>query len=120
MSYLGATVLPMFVWFPFRPFNFLSDFGNRFTFAVMFGATSSTCLNMFLQPKNGIFQMPDPAGWVQGKWSYHGKLILNKLSVCLFFFCFFSLTVKIILETLVAIGQISCHGPVLVNEQILT
>ncbi|CAH3160131.1 unnamed protein product [Pocillopora meandrina] len=31
----------------------------------MFGATSSTCLNMFLQPRNGIFQMPDPAGWVQ-------------------------------------------------------
>ncbi|CAH3157411.1 unnamed protein product, partial [Pocillopora meandrina] len=47
------------------PFDFLSDFGNRFTFAVIFGATSSTCLNMFLQPKNGIFQMPDPAGWVQ-------------------------------------------------------
>ncbi|XP_066022920.1 stimulated by retinoic acid gene 6 protein-like isoform X3 [Pocillopora verrucosa] len=36
-----------------------------FTIAVMFGATSSTCLNMFLQPRNGIFQMPDPAGWVQ-------------------------------------------------------
>ena len=64
MSYLGATVLPMFVWFPFRPFDFLSDFGNRFTFAVMFGATSSTFLNVFLQPKNGIFQIPDPAGWV--------------------------------------------------------
>ena len=65
--------------------------------------TSSTCLNMFLQPKNGIFQMPDPAGWVQGKWSYHGNLILNKLSVCLFCFVFY-LTVKIILKTLVAIG----------------
>ena len=49
---------------------------------------------MFLQPKNGIFQMPDPAGWVQGKWSYHGNLILNKLSVCLFCFVF-SLTGKI-------------------------
>ncbi|XP_066022927.1 stimulated by retinoic acid gene 6 protein-like isoform X3 [Pocillopora verrucosa] len=47
------------------PFDFLSGFGNRFTIAVMFGATSSTCLNMFLQPRNGIFQMPDPAGWVQ-------------------------------------------------------
>ncbi|CAH3160159.1 unnamed protein product [Pocillopora meandrina] len=46
----------------------------------MFGATSSTCLNMFLQPRNGIFQMPDPAGWVQGEWSYHSNLILNKLS----------------------------------------
>ena len=31
----------------------------------------------------------DPAGWVQGKWSYHGKLILNKLSVCLFCFALF-------------------------------
>ncbi|CAH3159236.1 unnamed protein product [Pocillopora meandrina] len=47
------------------PFDFLSGFGNRFTMAVMFGATSSACLNMFLQPKNGISQMPDPAGWVQ-------------------------------------------------------
>ncbi|XP_066022359.1 uncharacterized protein [Pocillopora verrucosa] len=43
----------------------LIGFGNRFTMAVMFGATSSTCLNMFLQLKNGISQMPDPAGWVQ-------------------------------------------------------
>ena len=94
MSYLGATVLAMFVWFSFRPFDFLSGFGNRFTFAVMFGATSSTCLNMFLQQKNGIFQMPDPAEWVQGKWSYHGNLILNKLSVCFVF----SLTVKIIFK----------------------
>ena len=102
MSYLGATVLPMFVWFPFRPFDFLIGFGNRFTIAVMFGATCSTCLNMFLQPENGIFQMPDPAGWVQGKWSYHSNLILNKLSVCLF--CFFFFTVKIILKSIVAIG----------------
>ena len=94
MSYLGATVLAMFVWFSFRPFDFLSGFGNRFTFAVMFGATSSTCLNMFLQQKNGIFQMPDPAEWVQGKWSYHGNLILNKSSVCFVF----SLTVKIIFK----------------------
>ena len=80
--------------------GFLSD---HLIFAVMFGATSSTCLNVFLQPKNGIFQMPDPAGWVQGKWSYHGNLILNKLSVCLFCFVF-SLTVKIILKTIVALG----------------
>ena len=71
MNYLGAAVLLMFMWFPFRPFDFLGDFSNRFTIAVMFGATSSTWLNMFLKPKNGIFfQMPDLAGWVQGKWSY--------------------------------------------------
>ena len=66
VSYWGATVLPMFVWLPFRPFDFLSGFGNRFTIAVIFRATSSTCLNIFLQPKNGIFQMPDLAGWVSG------------------------------------------------------
>ena len=91
MSYLGATVLPMFVWFPFRPFDFLSGFGNRFTIAVMFGATSSTCLNMFLQPKNLIFQMPDSA--VAG-YLVNGNLILNKLIICLFcsvFSFFFSL-----------------------------
>ena len=53
----------------------------------------------------------DPAGWVQGKWSYHGNLILNELSVYLFdLFCFvvfvlfYFLTVKIILKTIVAIG----------------
>ena len=103
MSYLGAHVLLMFVWFLFRPLDFLSAFGNRFTMAVMFGTTSSTCLNMFLQLKNGISQMPNPAGWVQGKWSYHSSLILNKLSVCLFCFVF-SLTVKIILKSIVAIG----------------
>ena len=57
----------LFMWFPFRPFEFLWEFNNRFTIAVMFGATSSTWLNMFLKPKNGIFQMPDPAGWMQGK-----------------------------------------------------
>ena len=70
MNYLGAAVLLMLMWFPFRPFDFLGDFSNRFTIAVMFGATSSTWLNMFLKPKNGIFQMPDPAVRVQGKWSY--------------------------------------------------
>ena len=87
----------------FQTIWFLRGLGNRFTIAVMFGATSSTCLNMFLQPRNGIFQMPDPAGWVQGEWSYHSNLILNKLSVCLFCFVF-SLTVKIILKSIVAIG----------------
>ena len=56
MSYLGATVLQMFMWLPFRPFDFLGGFSNRFTIAVTFGATSSTCLNMFLKPKNGIFR----------------------------------------------------------------
>ena len=50
----------------FQTIWFLRGLGNRFTIAVMFGATSSTCLNIFLQPKNGIFQMPDPAGWVSG------------------------------------------------------
>ena len=59
---------------------------------------------LFLQPKNGIFQMPDPAGWVQGKWSYHGNLILNKLSVCLFCFVF-SLTGKITPEQKLSFKQ---------------
>ncbi|XP_022805920.1 stimulated by retinoic acid gene 6 protein-like isoform X2 [Stylophora pistillata] len=47
------------------PINFLGGFSNRYTIAVTFGATASTCLRMFLKPKYGIFQMPDPAGWVQ-------------------------------------------------------
>ena len=48
--------------------------------------------------------MPDPAGWVQGKWSYHGNLILNKLSVCLFCFIF-SLTGKITPEQKLSFKQ---------------
>ncbi|XP_066030100.1 stimulated by retinoic acid gene 6 protein-like [Pocillopora verrucosa] len=47
------------------PFDFLGGFSNKFTIAVIFGATSSTCLDIFLRPKDGIFQMADPAGWVQ-------------------------------------------------------
>ena len=92
-------VLPMFMWFPFRPFDFLGGFSNRFTIAVMFGATSSTCLNMFLQSKNLIFQMPDSA--VAG-YLVNGNLILNKLIVCLFcsVFSFFFLTVKLSLRLL--------------------
>ena len=34
MNYLDATVLQMFMWFPFRPFDFLCGFSNRFTIAV--------------------------------------------------------------------------------------
>ena len=56
MSYLGAAVLLMFMWFPFRPFDLLGGFSNRFTIAVMFGAISSTFLNMFLKPKIEFFR----------------------------------------------------------------
>lgn len=52
------------------PFNFLGGFSNRYTIAVTFGATASTCLRMFLNPKYGIFQMPDPAGWVQDRLTH--------------------------------------------------
>lgn len=47
------------------PFNFLGGFSNRFTIAVTFGATASSCLQMFFNSKNGLFQMTDPAGWVK-------------------------------------------------------
>ncbi|RMX56310.1 hypothetical protein pdam_00024682 [Pocillopora damicornis] len=47
------------------PWGTKGGFSNRFTIAVIFGATSSTCLDIFLRPKDGIFQMADPAGWVQ-------------------------------------------------------
>ena len=76
----------------------------------------------FYNQKMEIFRcLHDPAGWVQGRWSYHGNLILNKLSVYLFdLFCFvFILTVKIILKTIVAIGYLTCQGSLLVYEQIL-
>ena len=59
---------------------------------------------VFTTKKMEFFRcLHDPAGWVQGKWSYHSNLILNKLSVCSFYFVF-SLTVKIILKIIVALG----------------
>ena len=56
MSYLGAAVISMFIWFPFRPFDLLGDFSNRSTIAAMFGAIFSTFLNMFLKPKIEFFR----------------------------------------------------------------
>ena len=108
VSYLGATVLLMVMWFPFRPFDFLGGFSNRFTIAVMFGATSSTFLNRFLKPKNGIFQMP---GWVQGKWSYTVTWFwINEVFIVVVFFVF--LTVKNQLNTIGAISWLSYHGAI--------
>ena len=111
VSYLGATVLLMFMWFPFRPFDVLGGFSNRFTIAVMFGATSSTCLNRFLKPKNVIFQMPDLAGWGQGKWSYTVTWFwINEVFIVVVFFVF--LTVKNQLNTIGAISWLRYHGAV--------
>ena len=63
--------------------------------------------------------MPDPAGWMQGKWSYHGNLILNKLSVCLFCFVF-SLTGKITPEQKLSFKQALLSHMVSTNAFYLT
>ena len=55
----------MFKLFLFRPINFLGGFSNRYTIAVTFGATASTCLAMFWS-ENGLFSLPGPA-WVKGE-----------------------------------------------------
>ena len=55
----------MFKLLLFRPINFLGGFSNRYTIATTFGATASTCLEMFLS-RNGFFSLPGPA-WVKGE-----------------------------------------------------
>ena len=77
--------------------GFLSD---HFIFLVVLATDSPLLLCLeslpahalvcFYNQKMEIFRcLHDPAGWVQGKWSYHGNLILNELSVYLFdLFCF--------------------------------
>ena len=88
VSYLDATVLQMFMWFPFRPFDFLGGFSNRFTIAVMFGATSSTCLNMFLKPKNGIFRcLTQLDGWRVSGHTWINELNQWSVRCCCCFFC---------------------------------
>lgn len=55
----------MFKLFLFRPINFLGGFSNRYTIAVTFGATASTCLLMFVE-RHSFFHLPGPA-WVKGE-----------------------------------------------------
>ena len=64
--------------------------------------------------------MPDPAGWVQGKWSYHGNLILNKFSVFLFCFVLLSLTGKITPEQKLSFKQALLSHMVSTNAFYLT
>ena len=63
--------------------------------------------------------MPDPAVWVQGKWSYMVTWFwINEMFVVVVFFVF--LTVKNQLNIVGAISWLGCHGAVLVYKQILT
>ena len=63
--------------------------------------------------------MPDPAVWVQGKWSYMVTWFwINEMFIVVVFFVF--LTVKNQLNIVGAISWLSCHGAVLVYKQILT
>ena len=49
----------------FRPINFLGGFSNRYSIAATFGATASTCLEMFLSGESS-FPLSGPA-WVKGE-----------------------------------------------------
>ena len=53
--------------FLFRPVNFLGGRHNRFTIAATFGATASTCMELFFSGKSGIFIEGGPP-WVKGKY----------------------------------------------------
>ena len=53
--------------FLFSPVNFLRGRHNRFTIAATFGATASTCMELFFSGKSGIFIEGGPP-WVKGKY----------------------------------------------------
>ena len=48
-----------------RPFNFLRGFTNRFTIAATFGATASTCLELFTRGQT-LFHILGDTPWLRG------------------------------------------------------
>ena len=54
------------VFFLLRPVNFLRGRHNRFTIAATFGATASTCLELFLDGEGEIFMVGGPP-WAKGE-----------------------------------------------------
>ena len=59
----------LFSFFVFRPVNFLHSFSysNRFTIAVTFGATASSCLELFFSLATGGFASFSVSVWLEGE-----------------------------------------------------
>ena len=59
----------LFSFFIFRPVNFLHSFSysNRFTIAVTFGATASSCLGLFFSFATGEFASSGVSVWLEGE-----------------------------------------------------
>ena len=64
------------VFFLFRPVNFLRGRHNRFTIAATFGATASTCLELFLDREGHIFIVGGPP-WVKGEYGTSVPEMIN-------------------------------------------
>ena len=64
------------VFFLFRPVNFLRGRHNRFTIAATFGATASTCLDLFLDGEEEIFIVGGPP-WVKGEYGTSVPEMIN-------------------------------------------
>ena len=64
------------VFFLFRPVNFLRGRHNRFTIAATFGATASTCLDLFLDGEEEIFIVGGPP-WVKGEYGTSVPEVIN-------------------------------------------
>ena len=64
------------VFFLFRPVNFLRGRHNRFTIAATFGATASTCLELFLLGNEEIFIVGGPP-WVKGEYGTSVPEMIN-------------------------------------------
>ena len=71
----------LFFFFVFRPVNFLHSFtySNRFTIAATFGATASSCLQLFLFSFTGGFTSSGVSVWFKGEKGYHSFKIFPTL-----------------------------------------
>ena len=71
----------LFSFFVFRPVNFLHSFSysNRFTIAATFGATASSCLELFLFSATGGFTSLGVSVWFKGEKCYHSFKIFPTL-----------------------------------------
>ena len=64
------------VFFLLRPVNFLRGRHNRFTIAATFGATASTCLELFLDGEGEIFMVGGPP-WAKGEYGTSVPEMIN-------------------------------------------
>ena len=80
ITFQNTSLLSLFIkrdgFFLFRPVNFLRGRHNRFTIGATFGATASTCLELFLDQEGEILMVGGPP-WVKGEYGTSVPEMIN-------------------------------------------